>query len=85
MAALHYWTGTGWAPISSGGGSTPGPQGPAGEDGKSINVFVQTTAPTAPRVGDHWINNNALKTSVPAGPSVTISAPNNGTVSFQIP
>ena len=59
MAALHYWTGTAWAPIASGGGGgTPGPQG---EPGKSINVFVQGTQPAAPSVGDHWINTAATQ------------------------
>jgi hypothetical protein len=62
---LYYFDGTGWQPISSGGGGGVGPQGPAGPagaDGKSINVFVQTTAPTIASVGDHWINEAATKT-----------------------
>lgn len=59
---LYYFDGTGWQPISSGGGGTVGPQGPAGEPGKSINVFVQTTTPTVASVGDHWINEGVTKT-----------------------
>lgn len=59
---LYYFDGTGWQPISTGGGGTVGPQGPAGADGKSINVFVQTTTPTIASVGDHWIKEVAAKT-----------------------
>jgi hypothetical protein len=65
---LYYFDGTGWQPISSGGGGSVGPQGPAGADGtdgadgKSINVFVQTTMPTTASVGDHWINEGVKKT-----------------------
>jgi len=55
---LYYFDGTGWQPISSGGGGTPGPQGPPG---KSINVFVQPTTPTNPSVGDHWINETVAR------------------------
>jgi hypothetical protein len=61
---LYYFDGTGWQPISTGGGGGVGPQGPAGPagaDGKSINVFVQTTMPTTASVGDHWINEDAKK------------------------
>jgi hypothetical protein len=63
MAALFYWSGTEWLPIATGGG-TPGPAGPAGADGRSINVFVQATQPTTPNVGDHWINETAARTYV---------------------
>jgi hypothetical protein len=65
---LYYFDGTGWQPISTGGGGSVGPQGPAGADGtdgadgKSINVFVQTTMPTTASVGDHWINEGVKKT-----------------------
>jgi hypothetical protein len=62
---LYYFDGTGWQPISTGGGGGVGPQGPAGPagaDGKSINVFVQTTMPTTASVGDHWINEGVTKT-----------------------
>jgi hypothetical protein len=60
--ALYYFDGTGWQPISSGGGGGVGPQGPQGEPGKSINVFVQSTTPTTASVGDHWINDGVTKT-----------------------
>jgi hypothetical protein len=56
---LYYFDGTGWQPISSGGGGGVGPQGPAGE---SVTVYVQTTTPVNPRVGDHWINEAAVRT-----------------------
>ena len=59
---LYYFDGTGWQPISTGGGGTVGPQGPQGEPGKSINVFVQTATPTIASVGDHWIKEVAAKT-----------------------
>jgi hypothetical protein len=58
---LYYFDGTGWQPISSGGGGSVGPQGPQGEPGKSITVFVQQTTPTTASVGDHWINEDAKK------------------------
>jgi hypothetical protein len=61
MAALYYWTGTAWEPISNGGGGI-GPPGPAGADGISITVYgPQPTPPTNPRKGDHWINNAAVR------------------------
>jgi len=56
---LYYFDGTGWQPISSGGGGTPGPQGPKGDPGESVNVFVTAVTPTPIREGDIWINEAA--------------------------
>jgi hypothetical protein len=64
MAALFYWSGTEWLPISTGGGGGGGigPPGPPGADGISITVYgPQPTAPTNPRKGDQWINNAAFR------------------------
>jgi hypothetical protein len=62
MAALFYWSGTEWLPISNGGGGGGGigPPGPPGADGISITVYgPQPTAPTNPRKGDQWIDDTA--------------------------
>ncbi len=54
---LYYFDGTGWQPISSGGGSGVGPQGPPGADGISITVYgPQPDQPANPRKGDEWID-----------------------------
>ena len=54
---LYYFDGTGWQPISSGGGGGVGPQGPPGADGISITVYgPQPNPPTNPRKGDEWID-----------------------------
>jgi hypothetical protein len=61
MAALYYWDGSAWLPISTGssGGGGTGPQGPAGADGISITVFgPQPNPPANPRKGDEWIDNS---------------------------
>lgn len=73
MAAMYYWSGTKWEPIatSSTGGGTPGPQGPPGRDGESVNVFVQTTAPTPQRPGDFWINDAATRSYISVDQMVT--------------
>jgi hypothetical protein len=58
MAALYYWSGTEWLPISTGGGGGGGvgPAGPPGADGISVEVFgPQPNEPTPSRKGDHWL------------------------------
>ena len=64
MAALFYWSGTEWLPISTGGGGGGGigPPGPPGADGISITVYgPQPTPPPNPRKGDEWIDDTVLK------------------------
>jgi hypothetical protein len=65
---MYYWDGAFWKPIATGGtgGGVPGPQGPPGRDGESVNVFVQTTAPTPQRPGDFWINDAAARSYISA-------------------
>jgi hypothetical protein len=59
MAALFYWDGAAWLPVST-GGTGGGPPGPAGADGISITVSgPQPTAPLNPRKGDQWIDSTA--------------------------
>jgi hypothetical protein len=62
MAALFYWSGTEWLPISTGGGGggigppgPPGPPGTPGTDGESVTVFEQVAQPAALRTGDLWL------------------------------
>lgn len=74
MAALFYWTGVAWEPISTGGGGGGGigPPGPPGADGISITVSgPQPTAPTNPRKGDQWIAGAAYRTAE----NVTVEVP----------
>lgn len=54
---LNVWDGVKWTPVAG----NEGPQGPAGADGESVNVFVQTVEPTPARPGDHWINTGATR------------------------
>jgi hypothetical protein len=64
MAALFYWDGQNWLPISTGGGGgggigPTGPEGPPGADGISITVSgPQPLPPTNPRKGDEWIDSS---------------------------
>jgi len=64
MAQLYYFNAaTGkWEPISSGsGGGAPGPKGDKGDKGdpgESVEVKVQASEPSSPKVGTVWINNN---------------------------
>jgi hypothetical protein len=66
MAALFYWDGTAWLPISTGGGGGggggTGPQGPPGADGISIEVYgPQPAPPLNPRKGDQWLDSTTLR------------------------
>ena len=68
MAALFYWDGTAWLPISTGGGGGggggTGPQGPPGADGISIEVYgPQPAPPLNPRKGDQWLDSTTLRAS----------------------
>jgi hypothetical protein len=73
-AALFYWSGTEWLPISTGDGSGVGPQGPAGADGISINVSgPQPLPPANPRKGDHWLSNAVARDE--AGTVELVAAP----------
>jgi hypothetical protein len=75
MAALFYWSGTEWLPISTGGGGGGGigPPGPPGADGISVTVYgPQPNQPTNPRKGDQWIDDTTVRFD---DSTVTLSPP----------